>query len=241
MCLQSKAAVVILAFALSCTPLLAQQQTTSNTPVPSQASSNDRRPGHLRMREGGQRMWGRRSRGGRFATWHRRGRMAGQMGLGFGAGRGALGLNARWTEIERALRNPQMRQQAGISDQQASKLEQDITSFRKEQIQDRANLAIQRIDLQSLLASQNPDRDAIDGKLQQVGEAELAIEKSSVDFSVTLKQEIPPQQQQKIRQLLRERRDGFGSSQRGMQGRAQEYRRSHRPSASQGAPPATNQ
>jgi Spy/CpxP family protein refolding chaperone len=182
---------------------------------------------------GGGRAWA--ERGGRrgFAAWGRGRGMRDDMGLGLGG----FGLNGSG---ERALRDPQIRQQLGISDQQATKLEQDITNFRKARIQDRANLEIQRIDLQNLLAADNPDRAAVDSKLQQVSAAQLALEKSAVDFAVTLKQEISPEQRQKIRQFLRERRGGFARAEGGTRGGApaeRRYRRAQRSGTQQGSQP----
>lgn len=188
------------------------------------------------MRGGGRRAWA--ERGGRrgFAAWGRGRGMRDDMGLGLGG----FGLNGSWVGAERALRDPQIRQQLGISDQQANKLEQDITNFQKARIQDRANLEIQRIDLRNLLAAENPDRAAVDSKLQQVSAAQLALEKSAADFAVTLKQEIPPEQRQKIRQFLRERRGGFARAEGGAGAGApteRRYRRAQRSGTQQGSQP----
>jgi Spy/CpxP family protein refolding chaperone len=144
------------------------------------------------------------------------------MGLGLGLGMGRFGANGFLARAEFALRDPQIRQQLGFSDQQVAKLEQELTDFRKAMIQNRANLEIQRIDLRNLVAADNPDRAAVEKKLQMVGAAQLALQKSVVDFALTLKQEIMPEQREKIRQFLRERR------QRGMRGDARTERRYRR-------------
>jgi len=75
-------------------------------------------------------------------------------------------------------------------------------------------LDIQRVDLENLLASENPDRSAVDGKLEQVNSARLELQKSAVDFYLTVKQEITPEQQQKIRQFLQMRGQRFGVERR---------------------------
>ncbi len=232
--LQPKLAVAALVLALGCTPLLAQQGPADNPPPP-QSASADRGAGGPGMRGRGMGAWGRPGPQRGFGSWGAGDRRAGGMRPGFGPGRRGFGRDRGQAGIERALRDPQIRQQVGISDQEAAKLEQDIASFRKEQIQDRANLEIQRIDLQNLLSAQTPDRDAIDSKLQQVGAAQLALQKSSVDFRVTLKQEVTPEQRQKIRQLFRDRRGPQPGMQRGA--RTEPMRRARRPANSQGAPP----
>jgi Spy/CpxP family protein refolding chaperone len=203
---QAKVAVATLVLALGCTPVPAQQGASENPPPPPQSMPAGRGPGGPGRQAGGMRGWAGRGRERGFADRGRDRRRGGEMGFGLGG----FGLDGPLVRAERALRDPQIRQQLGISDQQASKLEQDITTFRKAQIQNRANLEIQRIDLQNLLAADNPDRAAVDSKLQQVGAAQQALEKSAVDFAVTLKQEIPPEQRQKIRQFLGERRGEFG-------------------------------
>ncbi len=137
----------------------------------------------------------------------------------------AATVDALLARAQRFLRNPEIRQVFGISDQQAAKLENQLTDFRKTRIQDRANLALQRIDLENLLAAENPDRAAINRKLQQVGAAQLALEKSAIDFALNVKQELTPEQRQKIRQFLRQRRERRFE---GMPGGARSQRRNYR-------------
>jgi Spy/CpxP family protein refolding chaperone len=175
------------------------------------------------MRGGGMRMGMERGRGRGMG-------MGDDLGLGLGLGMGRLGASGFLARAEFALRDPQIRQQLGFSDQQATKLEQEITDFRKAMIQNRANLEIQRIDLRNLLVADKPDRAAVEKKLQMMSAAQLAMQKSVVDFALTLKQEITPEQREKIRQFLRERR------QRGMRGDSrpeQRYRRAPGPGAGQ--------
>lgn len=217
--IRSNLAIAIVALALGCTPALAQQGPPDDPPAQAQggwAGPGPGGPGGPGIRT--QHMRGRAERGqGRgAAAWGHGGRMGDEMGMGMGLGMGGFGLNGPLDRAMRALRDPQIRQQLGISDEQADKLEQEVTNFRKTLIQQRANLEIQRIDLQNLLASESPDKAAVDKKLQEVGAAQLALEKSAVDFAVTLKQEIPPAQREKIRQFLQDRRkQGGGRSQGG--------------------------
>lgn len=127
-----------------------------------------------------------------------------------GLGMGGPGRSGLLEQAQRALHDPMIRQQLGISDDQATTLEGQLADFQKKVIQDRANLEIQQVDLENLLTSQNPDRSAVDSKLDQVNAARLALQKSAVNFYLTVKQEITPEQQQKIRQFLQQRRGRFG-------------------------------
>jgi Heavy-metal resistance len=212
--ISSKSTLAILALALACTPAFAQQGPPNSLPGPPPGIAAGPAPGDLavappRARE--MRVWIRNGREGGWAAWGADPAMGGNrgmMGLGDASGIGRFhNVDALLARALRFLRDPAIRQQFGISDKQAAKLETQVTDFRKTRIQDRANLAVQRIDLENLLAAENPDRAAINRKLQQVGAAQLALEKSAVDFALNVKQELLPEQRQKIRQFLRQRRE----------------------------------
>lgn len=205
----SKFGLAFMVLALGCTSALAQQappdQPSPPPPNGALAGPGPAGPGRsMHVRE--MHVWADRGQGRGWAAWGRgdddlgSALGMGDIGLDGGRGIGALG------QAERALNNPQIRQQLGISDQEATQLEQQVTGFLKSMVQDRANLDIQRIDLQSLLAAENPDRSAVDDQLQKVSDAQLQLRKSAVNFALTVKQEITPEQRQKIREFLRQRR-----------------------------------
>jgi Spy/CpxP family protein refolding chaperone len=126
-------------------------------------------------------------------------------------GMGRRGAGAREFGLARILRDPELRQQIGITDQQAEAIRQDELNFRKSEIEDRANLQTKRLELQNLLAAENPDRAAIDSKIEEVGAAQLALEKAAIDYRLTMRSAISPAQREKLRQLMRGRqRRGFG-------------------------------
>ena len=183
----SKTVFATLALALSCTPLLAQDASTDSTPA------------HQGARDGfGSRRqmdWGK----DRGAWGHRHG--------GFGRdGRGGR----RHSGFARLLNDPSIRQQAGISDEQAARIRKQELDFRKTEIRGRADLEVKRIDLKALLAADTPDRGAINAKLQEISAAQLSLQKSSVDYRLSMRDAITPEQREKLRQLMRNRwqRDG---------------------------------
>lgn len=213
-----KAATGILAFvlggALCCTPAVAQRGPANNPPPPP-AQTGQPGPGEPGApppaQRRGMRVWVARGQGAGWAAWSNRNdrNWGARMGMG-DLGTGGRGLNGPLQQAQRALHDPMIRQQLGISDDQAKTLEGQVADFQKKLIQDRANLDIQRVDLENLLASENPDRSAVDNKLDQVNSARLALQKSALDFYLTAKQEITPEQQQKIRQFLQRRQRRFG-------------------------------
>jgi len=185
----SKTALAALALAFSCTPLLAQDASTDPTPA------------HQGARDGfGSRRqmdWGK-DRGG----WgHRHG------GFERGGRRGN-----RHPGFARLLNDPAVRQQAGITDEQAATIRKQQLDFRKTEIRDRADVEIGRVELKNLLAADKPDHAAINAKLQEISAAQLSLQKSAIDYRLTMRDAITPAQREKLQQLMRERwqRDGRG-------------------------------
>ena len=56
--------------------------------------------------------------------------------------------------------------------------------------------------MNQLLAAGNPDRAAIDAKLQEVGAAQLALEKSAIDFRLNIRDALAPAQREGLRQMM---------------------------------------
>lgn len=130
----------------------------------------------------------------------------GRMGM-FGRGmRREMGL-------ERLLSDPNLRQQIGVSADQAAKIRQQESDFRKTEIRGRADLQIKRMELADLLAADKPDRSAVDSKVQEVGAAQTAMEKAAIDHRLEMRDALTPAQRQKIEQLMEQRRGAaFGGN-----------------------------
>src|SRR5580658_277153 len=186
----SKTALAVLALALSCTPLLAQDGP--HEPPPAHQGARDgygsrRGPMGSDDKQGG---WGHRHGG--FGRDGRRGH--------------------RHSGFARLLNDPAIRQQVGITDEQAATIRKQEADFRKTEIRGRADLEVKRIDLKDLLAADKPDRAAINAKLQEISAAQLSLQKSAIDYRLTMRDAITPAQREKLRQLMRDRwqREGRG-------------------------------
>jgi len=202
----SKAALGMLALALSCLPILAQGEP-KDPPAEHQGGRDgfgprgpmwDERPGE----EGGR--WGH-----------------GHGGFGRGERMGMCGFDKGPREfgLARLLKDPAIREKAGITAEQAATIRQQETDFRKAEIRDRADLKVKRIDLENLLAAEKPDRAAIDSKLQEISAARLVLEKSAIHYRLNMRDAITPAQREKLHQLMSERRwHGGGSAPSGPQG-----------------------
>jgi Spy/CpxP family protein refolding chaperone len=139
--------------------------------------------------------------------------------------RGGFGMRGDGPSLSRLLNDPAIRQQAGISAEQAAKIRQQDSDFRRAQIRNRADLQVKQIDLQDLLAADKPDRAAIDSKLGEISAAQLVQAKSSIGYRLDMRDALTPAQRDKLRQLMTDRRrpnggsgPGTGSGRRGNQG-----------------------
>jgi Spy/CpxP family protein refolding chaperone len=149
---------------------------------------------------------------------------------GFGRGGREFGL-------ARLLDDPAIRQQIGITAEQAATIRQQESDFRKTEIRDRADLEVKRIDLKDLLEADKPDRAAIDSKLGEISAARLALEKSAIGYRLTMRDAISPTQREKLRQWMSNRRRGGGPAHPGLQGTERRGQRGSAPAPnSQGHP-----
>jgi Spy/CpxP family protein refolding chaperone len=140
--------------------------------------------------------------------------------------------------LSRLLSDPAIRQQVGITDEQFATMRKQESDFRKAEIRNRADVEVKRIDLKDLLEADKPDRAAVDAKLQEVSAAQLVMEKSAIDFRLTMREAITPAQREKLRQLMRDRWQREGGRDRkgpGAQGPGRKGQRGSGPAA--GAPP----
>jgi Spy/CpxP family protein refolding chaperone len=116
------------------------------------------------------------------------------------------------------LKDPAIRQQVGITAEQAAAIRQQESDFRKTEIRDRADLEVKRIDLEDMLAADKPDGAAIDSKLQEISTAQLALQKSAIHYRLTMRDGISPAQREKLHQLMSDRwRRGVGAAHHGSQ------------------------
>jgi Spy/CpxP family protein refolding chaperone len=120
-------------------------------------------------------------------------------------------------ELTRVLSNPAMREKLGITAEQAAKIRLATTEFRKAQIRGRADLEVKRLELGELLAADNPDRAAINKKLEEISAAQLAQRKSGVDYFLKMRDTLTSEQRQKL-QHMREEFRHRGPERRGPQG-----------------------
>jgi Spy/CpxP family protein refolding chaperone len=195
----SKIAMVALALVLGCSSAVAQDDPSGPPPDNggNSGSMSDGMGMRGRMRQGGPGQDG--------GNWNR----GGTNGGGWNRGRDGFGLS-------RLLRDPDVRKQLGVSDEQAAKIRQQESDFRKTSILGRADIQAKQVDLRDLMSADKPDRAAIDAKLQDISSARLSLQKSAVDYRLNSRDSLTPDQRDKLRQIMRDRRQqGGGPGQRG--------------------------
>lgn len=155
--------------------------------------------------------------------------------------RGMRGGHNRDFMLARLVNSLEFREKLGITTDQATKIRQQTTDFRKAEIRGRADLEVKRIELRDLLAAENPDRSAIDQKLQEISAARLTSEKSAIDYHLAMRSALTPEQRQKLDQMRmdfhdRERNGG----RRGPHGQGFRLRGDSQGPPPQPNPPASN-
>jgi Spy/CpxP family protein refolding chaperone len=229
----SKAALLALALALGCSAVSAQGDPPGPPPDG---------PGAMGPR--GDMQWG--GRGHDPSNWGRE--KDGDRGEhdGFGRGRGmgmrGRGMRGREFGLGRLLNDAAIREQLGVTADQAAKIRQEESEFRKTEIRGRADLEVKQIDLRDLLSADKPDRAAIDSKLQDISTARLALEKSAIDFRLNSRDALTPAQREKLRQIMRDRnRPGDGPRVHGPGGTGRGGPRGSTPPAKPQAPTPPSQ
>jgi Spy/CpxP family protein refolding chaperone len=186
---------------------------------------------------------GRGDRGG----WSRGGRQGGWGGPGRGMHGGMRG--GADMMLARMVRNPSFREKLGITADQAAKISQESSDFRKSEIRSRAEVEIKGLELRDLLSADNPDRAAIDKKLEDISAARLAQAKAAVDFRLSARNWLTPDQRQKLEQMRQQfSRRGPGQGHASWRGQGSRGPRASRgpqgpgaaPSSAPPNPPSTN-
>jgi len=208
--IHSKAAIALLALIISAPFALAQDPQQG--PGPEQMGPPDGQgPGpQFAYRE---RFEGRDDEDGRNVTYQgdvRWGRENGGMEGGGDEHPGHM--------LDRLVSNPELREKLGISADQAAKIRHQFLAFRIAEVRYQAEADVKRIELRDLLSADNPDKAAIDSKVDEIGAARLAAAKARVDFGLSMRDALTPDQRAKLKELMRKRsrehdehgREGYG-------------------------------
>jgi Spy/CpxP family protein refolding chaperone len=104
-----------------------------------------------------------------------------------------------------------LRAELGLSDEQAAQMERMGAEGRKQAIRQRADLAIARLELEELMNAPVVDQRAIDAKVKAIADLQAGQLKARTDQRLALRRLLSPEQQEKMKQLLRQRRAERGA------------------------------
>ena len=108
-------------------------------------------------------------------------------------------------QLEGLLRRPEIRKELGITPEQLQKLEDVRFNAQKESIQHRSALQISRLELQRLMSAENPDRAAIDKKIQETSQEEAALMRSSINARLNARGVLTAEQRTKLKEIMQNR------------------------------------
>lgn len=208
--IHSKAAIAILALIISAPLALAQDP--SQDPAQGQQGPPPDAPGAGRPMWQGRVPMGHDGQDGQNGRW---GQGNGNWGRGGEMEMRGHGHMRPGFMLARLVNNPDIREQLGITPEQAAKIRQQFSAFRISEIRGRADLEVKRVELHDLLSADNPDKAAIDSKIDEIGAARLAGAKARVDFGFSMKDALTPDQRAKLKEMFSNRfrehgRGGFG-------------------------------
>jgi Spy/CpxP family protein refolding chaperone len=104
------------------------------------------------------------------------------------------------------LENDRVKSALGLTDEQTAKLRQIMVDGRKSAIQTRAQIEVQDIELREMLRADQPNREAVLRKVQEISDLRGQMMKQRVESLLAAKSVLTLEQQQKIRTFMSERR-----------------------------------
>jgi Spy/CpxP family protein refolding chaperone len=111
----------------------------------------------------------------------------------------------RGVRLLRLLENDRVKTELGLSDEQSQRLRQIVVDTEKSSIKTRADLAVRGIELRELLRSNNPDRNAVMSKVQEISNLRGEMMKQHVGALLAAKAVLTPEQQKKIQAFIERR------------------------------------
>ena len=106
--------------------------------------------------------------------------------------------------LARLANNPTFRERIGMTPEQAQKIRTETFDFREAQIRNRADVQVKMLQLRELMSAENPDRGAINSKLEEISSAKLVQAKAAVNFHLDMRAALTPDQKLKLQQMRKD-------------------------------------
>jgi len=101
--------------------------------------------------------------------------------------------------------DPRTKEALGLSDDQIAKLKAQGFAQMKESVRVRSQIRVARIELEELMTSAAPDEKAVAAKAKEIGDLSGRMVQSRISARLSVKKLLTPEQQQKLREMARER------------------------------------
>jgi Spy/CpxP family protein refolding chaperone len=98
-----------------------------------------------------------------------------------------------------------LQQELGLSTEQADQLRKIWTDERKQAIRRRADIAVARIELEEALDARTLDEKAVAAKEKALADLQVSALEARTSHRLALRRLLSPEQQEKMRQLMRRR------------------------------------
>jgi Spy/CpxP family protein refolding chaperone len=128
------------------------------------------------------------------------------------------GVALAWPEREAAGPGPdiaRIQKEVGLNDGQVDQLKKLWTGQRKQEIRQRADMAIARMDLHQLLDAPTVDEKAVNAKVKELSDLHATALRAHVDSMLGMHKILTPEQRQKMKALMRSHRPAFRGMRRG--------------------------
>ena len=147
-------------------------------------------------------------------------------GHGFGMGPGGMPGGTWW-------KDSQLVQAIGLSDQQVQQIEKTFQDHRMQLIDLHANLEKAELQMEPMMASDQPNEAQVNAQIDKIAQARAALEKSNAQMLFAVRRVLTPDQWKKLQAQHRERRPFPAMGTRGPGGPREEmgFRRERAPRA----------
>ncbi len=103
--------------------------------------------------------------------------------------------------LARLANNPTFRERIGMTPEQAQKIRTETFDFRKAETRNRADVQVKHLELRELMSAENPNRGAINSKLEEISAAKLTQAKAAVNFHLDMRAALTPDQKLKLQEM----------------------------------------
>lgn len=106
------------------------------------------------------------------------------------------------------MMGPRLMERLNLSDEQKNQIEKLRTDFQKQQIGQRAKVQTAAVELRQLLRAENPDKAAIEKKINEMAQLRAQLQISRVHQMLNVRKVLTPEQQKMVREAVKERVKG---------------------------------